>query len=104
MSLGTTFYFSDVCLSKCFDRGYWLRSFPIQASILVGHVVDLKPTSLLKLSVSYILGDYLLLCFRPSCLEPHPSHYRDHTIGNRGGLFWWEAAFRRTVKFMRGWR
>lgn len=70
---------------------------PNQTSILVGHVVELKSSTLCELNMSHLDSlDFRALLYRVWNLVPRPSR-------ERGWLLWWEYAIRRTVKFMQGW-
>ena len=70
---------------------------PIFSLILVGNVLDSKPSTLFKLNVSHLDSLNFRAVIHIVCnLVPRP-------CGHRGWLLWWEATIHHTLKFIRGW-
>jgi len=70
---------------------------PIITSILVGHVVDSKPSSLFRLIISHLEStDFEALVHSVWNLVPRPR-------GGKEWLLWWQATIHHIVKFKRGW-
>jgi len=86
-----------MCLVDLIIAVTWLDHLPIMTYILVGNVVESKPSSLLRLNVSHLnFENFKDLVYSVWNLVPLPRW-------DKGWILWWEESILYTVKFIKGW-